>query len=120
VLVGFIVDVEDPRASIYVHNEEQKAVFVASTVPKHERSGAFRAGEQVVFSFTFDNVLAPGRYSPVVNLAHRGSGLDVIDRYERGFSFVVTAADAYGGIVDLPVDATIERVSGAVGEEVRA
>ena len=49
-----------------------------------------------MFSFTFDNVLAPGRYSPVVNLAHRGSGLDVMDRFERGFSFVVTGSLAIG------------------------
>ncbi len=48
-----------------------------------------------MFSFTFDNVLAPGRYNPVIELAHRGSGLDVMDRFESGFSFVVTGA---GGI----------------------
>ena len=47
-----------------------------------------------MFSFAFDNVLAPGRYSPVVTLAHRGSGLDVMDRFEGSFSFVVTGADA--------------------------
>ena len=43
---------------------------------------SFLAGEQALFSFTFENVLAPGRYSPVVKLAHRGAGLDVMDRYE--------------------------------------
>ena len=56
----------------------------------NERSGTFSAGEEAVFSFTFDNVLAPGRYSPMFTLAHRGSGLDVIDRFEGAFSFVVT------------------------------
>ena len=45
-----------------------------------------------MFSFTFENVLAPGRYSPMFTLAHRGSGLDVIDRFEGSFSFVVTGA----------------------------
>jgi ABC-type polysaccharide/polyol phosphate transport system ATPase subunit len=107
--VSFMVEVEDPQASVYVHNEDHKAVVVASTVFEHERSGRFRAGEEAVFSFTFDNVLAPGRYSPVLNLAHRGSGLDVIDRFEGSFSFVVTAAAALGGIVDLPVQVAVER-----------
>ena len=49
-----------------------------------------------MFSFTFDNVLAPGRYSPVFQLAHRGSGLDVIDRFEGSFSFVVTGSGGAG------------------------
>jgi ABC-type polysaccharide/polyol phosphate transport system ATPase subunit len=119
-LVDFMVDVEDPQASVYVHDEEQKAVLVTSTVLSHEQSGRFRAGERVMFSFSFDNVLAPGRYSPVVNLAHRGSGLDVMDRYERAFSFVVTSTVAYGGVVNLPTDVAIERVDVPVAEEIEA
>jgi ABC-type polysaccharide/polyol phosphate transport system ATPase subunit len=107
--VSFMVDVEDPQASVYVHNEEHKAVLVASTVLEYERSGRFRSGEDAVFSFTFDNVLAPGRYSPVFNLAHRGSGLDVIDRFEGAFSFVVTSQQALGGVVDLPVQVAVVR-----------
>jgi hypothetical protein len=109
--VSFMVEVEDPQASVYVHNEEHKAVLVASTVLDYERSGRFGSGEQAVFSFSFDNVLAPGRYSPVFNLAHRGSGLDVIDRFEGAFSFVVTAQQALGGIVDVPVEVSVERGS---------
>ena len=66
-------------------------------------AAASRAGEEAVFSFTFENVLAPGRYSPVITLAHRGSGLDVIDRFEGDFSFVVTGVAPQGGMVDLPV-----------------
>ena len=53
-------------------------------------------------AFTFDNVLAPGRYTPVFQLAHRGSGLDMVDHFEGGFSFVVTGARALGGLVDAP------------------
>jgi ABC-type polysaccharide/polyol phosphate transport system ATPase subunit len=120
VLVHFMVDVEDPQASVYVHNEEHKAVFVASTWVQHERTGTFGAGSQVLFSFSFENVLAPGRYSPVVNLAHRGSGLDVIDRYERGFSFLVNATVAQGGLVDLPVEVAIESVEAPVVQEIEA
>jgi ABC-2 type transport system ATP-binding protein len=120
VLVHFMVPVEDPQCSVYVHNEDQKAVLVASTWVQHERSGCFAAGDDVLFSFTFDNVLAPGRYSPVVNLAHRGSGLDVIDRFERGFSFLVSAHIAQGGVIDLPTEVTIERVEAGMAQEVQA
>jgi ABC-type polysaccharide/polyol phosphate transport system ATPase subunit len=107
--VRFMVDVEDPAASVYVLNEEHKAVLVANTAIENERSGRFRAGEEVTFSFSFDNVLAPGRYSPMFTLAHRGSGLDVIDRFEGSFSFVVTGPWAQGGIIDLPVHSTVSR-----------
>jgi energy-coupling factor transporter ATP-binding protein EcfA2 len=120
VLVEFMVDVEDPQASVYLHNEDQKAVLVTPTWLQYDRSGNFNAGERVLFSFTFDNVFAPGRYSPVVNLAHRGSGLDVMDRYERGFSFLVTATAPRGGIVDLPTEVAIERIDATVAEEIEA
>jgi ABC-type polysaccharide/polyol phosphate transport system ATPase subunit len=103
VRVLFMVDVEDPQASVYIHNDEHQAVLVANTGWELERSGRFAAGEEALFSFSFDNVLAPGRYSPVVNLAHRGSGLDVIDRYESEFSFIVSAIRAMGGLVDVPI-----------------
>ncbi len=115
--VEFLVDVEDPQASVQIHNEEHKPVLITASWIQHERSGRFRAGERAVFSFTFDNVLGPGRYSPVIDLSHRGAGLDVIDRYERTFSFLVTATQAQGGLIDLPTEVQIERVSSSVGQE---
>jgi ABC-type polysaccharide/polyol phosphate transport system ATPase subunit len=105
--VSFMVDVEDPAASVYILNDEHKAIMVASTAPAHECSGKFRAGEEALFSFTFDNVLAPGRYSPMFTLSHRGYGVDLIDRFEGAFSFVVTGPEALGGLVDLPVDVAV-------------
>jgi len=108
------VDVQDPEAGLYVLNDEHVAVVVATTVRESERSGHFRAGEDVLFSFSFDNVLAPGRYSPMFTLAHRGSGLDLMDRFEAGNTFVVTGAEALGGLVDLPVQVGVSRVTGDV------
>lgn len=109
--VRFNVDVEDPACSVYIHNEEHKAVVVLSTTYQQERSGNYRAGEDADFSFRFDNVLAPGRYSPVVWLSHRGEGLDVMDRFEGAFSFVVTGPLALGGLVDLPTVSRVSRVA---------
>jgi ABC-type polysaccharide/polyol phosphate transport system ATPase subunit len=111
VRVRFNVIVSDPAASVYILNDEHKTVTVASTESLLERTGTFAPGEEAVFTFSFDNVLAPGRYSPLVNLAHHGTGLDVMDRVESGFSFVVTATQTYGGIVDLPVDVTVDRAN---------
>ena len=115
--VDFTIDVEDPQASVYINNDEHKTVVVASTVLGQERSGRFRAGDQALFSFSFDNVLAPGRYGPVFTLSHRGTGLDVMDRFESGFSFVVTGSQPLGGIVDLPVDVGVERADTRARQE---
>ena len=84
-------------------------MVVATTEREHERSGRFAAGEEVLFSFSFDNVLAPGRYNPLFTLAHRGTGLDLMDRFEGAFSFVVTGPEAMGGLVDLPVEVSVSR-----------
>jgi ABC-type polysaccharide/polyol phosphate transport system ATPase subunit len=118
--VRFMVDVVDPAASVQIYNDEHRAVVAATTEIENERSGRFGAGEEVVFSFAFDNVLAPGRYAPVFQLAHRGSGLDVIDRFEGSFSFVVTGPGALGGLVDLPMESGISRVSAAGAERSHA
>ncbi len=111
--VAFMVDVEDPVASVYVLNADHVAVLVATTAREHERSGRFAAGEEVTFSFAFENVLAPGRYSPLFTLAHRGTGLDLMDRFEGAFTFVVTGPEAMGGLVDLPVEVAVSRGAGA-------
>jgi ABC-type polysaccharide/polyol phosphate transport system ATPase subunit len=117
--VHFMVSVEDPAASLYILNDEHKTIAVATTEVVRERSGTFSAGEEVVFSFAFDNVLAPGRYTPMVNLAHRGYGLDVIDRFEGSFSFLVTATAPQGGLVDLPMEVGIKRVDSPLAQETR-
>jgi ABC-type sugar transport system ATPase subunit len=118
--VTFTVDVSDPSASLYIYNEGHHAVVIATTWMDNERTGEFDAGDEVEIAFTFDNVLAPGRYTPVFQLAHRGSGLDMIDRFEGGFSFVVTGPKALGGVVDLPVRSAISRVSAPLGDRTRA
>jgi ABC-2 type transport system ATP-binding protein len=119
-LVKFMVAVEDPVASLYVLNEEHVAIVVATTARENEHSGRFDAGAEVLFSFAFENVLAPGRYSPLFTLAHRGSGLDLMDRFEGGFSFVVTGAEALGGLIDIPVEVSVSSAPASLSQQVRA
>jgi ABC-type polysaccharide/polyol phosphate transport system ATPase subunit len=117
-LVDFLVDVEDPVASLYVLNEDHVAILVASTSMGHEQSGRFVAGESALFSFSFENVLAPRRYSPLFTLSHRGTGLDLMDRFEGASSFVVTGPQAMGGLVDLPVEVEVSRSPREAAREV--
>ena len=106
VLISYNLDVEEGHAGVFLHNDEQKVVLVLSTILEPEGT-RFRAGERALYSYTFDNVLAPGRYSPVVNLADRGMPLETVDQYESSFSFVVTGTHALGGVVDLPAEVTV-------------
>jgi len=117
-LVRFTLDVKDPAASIYVLNEQHVAIIVATTALSGGRSGSFRAGEEALFSFSFDNVLAPGRYNPLLTVACGGRPLKLSDGLEGSFSFMVTGVGATGGLVDVPVQAGVERAATALAEEV--
>jgi ABC-type polysaccharide/polyol phosphate transport system ATPase subunit len=110
VLIAYAVDVEDGHAGVFLHNDEQKTVLVLSTILEPEGT-RFRAGDRAQYSYTFQNVLAPGRYSPVVNLADCGVPLDTVDQYESSFSFVVTGSRALGGVVDLPVEVNVNQAN---------
>ncbi|MGI8558705.1 MAG: ABC transporter ATP-binding protein [Solirubrobacteraceae bacterium] len=100
--VEFEERLDDPEVRLSLENQLQTPVAVLSTARQDERTGVFAAGERAVFAFSMLNVLAPGRYHTTVTLATRGSGLELIDKYEQQFSFIVTGAHPSGGLVDLP------------------
>jgi ABC-type polysaccharide/polyol phosphate transport system ATPase subunit len=108
--VHFHETVEDPSFAVSWVNEFHQNHFAVNTATSQERTGRFAAGEEVIFSVAFDNVLAPGRYDLSVLLAHRGSGTDLIDRWEREVSVVVVATTATGALVDLPHETRLDRV----------
>jgi ABC-type polysaccharide/polyol phosphate transport system ATPase subunit len=112
--VKFNETLEDPSFAVSWVNEFHQNHFVVNTALEQERTGRFEAGDEVIFSVAFTNILAPGRYDLSVLLAHRGSGNDVIDRWERQVSAVVVATATAGGLVDLPHETRLERVDSAV------
>jgi ABC-type polysaccharide/polyol phosphate transport system ATPase subunit len=109
VLVRFNEHVRDPAVSVTLFNEQRQPVVVATTTGDDEQTGGFQEGELVVFSFSMHNMLAPGRYHPMVTITRRGEGLDVIDRFTRDMSFVVTGLSASGGMVEIPVQTAVDR-----------
>jgi ABC-type polysaccharide/polyol phosphate transport system ATPase subunit len=109
VLVTFNTAVLDPAVSLTLLNEQRQPVVVSTTSEGHEQTGGFQEGERAVFAFSFHNMLAPGRYHPILTITHRGEGLDVIDRFAGGLSFVVSGATASGGMVEIPVETEVTR-----------
>jgi ABC-type polysaccharide/polyol phosphate transport system ATPase subunit len=110
-VVEFFEKVEDPSLTVAFQNEIGINVCIVTTIIDHEHTGTYHPGERAKFSVTFDNVLGPGRYQPLANLAHRGGGHDLIDRWEKQLSFVVGSARATGGLVDVAYEWTIEQNS---------
>jgi ABC-type polysaccharide/polyol phosphate transport system ATPase subunit len=108
-LVRFNTDVTDPAVSLTLLNDQRQAVVVATTTQDREDTGGFQEGEHAVFAFSFHNMLAPGRYHTIITISHRGDGLDVIDRFAGGLSFVVSGLAASGGMVEIPVETEVSR-----------
>jgi ABC-type polysaccharide/polyol phosphate transport system ATPase subunit len=102
-LVEFDDDVANPVMQLSVENDERWPIVMASSEERTEHTGEFRKGDRAVFIFNFGNFLAPGRYFPRITMTHRGSGLAVIDRYQRTFSFISINARNTGGVIDIPV-----------------
>jgi ABC-type polysaccharide/polyol phosphate transport system ATPase subunit len=106
--VEFKADVEDPVFGLSVENEDHWPVFATQSTWFEVRTGRFSAGDRVRFSVRVPNVLAPGRYHVSPQVARRGSGLELLDRRPRVFSFVVTGTRASGGILELEHDLHVE------------
>jgi ABC-type polysaccharide/polyol phosphate transport system ATPase subunit len=101
--VSFVEYVDDPVASLEILNEDHVPIVGTNGLEAGERRG-FNAGDEAVFSFSFVNVLAPRRYTPVLTLARNGTGHDLIDRVDDGLSFIVTSPATSGAVVDLPIE----------------
>ena len=117
-LVRFNTNVVDPAVSLTLLNDQRQPVVVATTTEDHEETGGFKQGEHAVFAFSFHNMLAPGRYHTILTVTHRGEGLDVIDRFAGGLSFVVSGLTASGGMVEIPVETEVSRWGYAPPSEV--
>jgi ABC-type polysaccharide/polyol phosphate transport system ATPase subunit len=120
VLVEFDDDVANPVMQLSVENDERWPIVMASSEERTEHTGEFRKGDRAVFIFNFGNLLAPGRYFPRVTMTHRGSGLAVIDRYQRKFSFISINARNTGGVIDIPVHTDNWLLNRSPGEDAGA
>ena len=119
VLVTFNTEVLDPAVSMTLLNDQRQPVVVATTTQDREETGGFQEGERAVFAFSFHNMLAPGRYHPILTITHRGEGLDVIDRFTGGLSFVVSGMTSSGGMVEIPVQTEVTRGGYAPPSEIQ-
>jgi ABC-type polysaccharide/polyol phosphate transport system ATPase subunit len=100
--VRFRRDVTDPVFAFSIADDQHRRVFAVSSEWDGVATGSFGAGEEVHVAVSFDNWFAPGRYFASSQVAHGGTGLQLMDHREDGASVVVTGRRPAAGIVDIP------------------
>jgi hypothetical protein len=101
--VEFARPVEDPELTIALRNEVRHTILVANA----RGEGRYMAGERAIARFTFENMLAPSRYTFTARVRSDEHGLH--GEAEDLFTLIVQAPQMTGGIVDLPYEAQVER-----------
>ena len=105
--VVFDHPVVNPAFAVLFENEAKVPLFATSTEWISYRTGSYAAGDEAVFSVSFENPFAPGRLyaSPWVT---RTGIHDLLDRRPQLASAMVTGTHTSGGLVDVPHDVSLE------------
>jgi hypothetical protein len=107
--VEFDEPVEQPVFSVTLRNDVRHVIFVA-TSGNHPPVGAFHAGERAVVRLSFENWLAPSRYTLTPAITTWDPDYRVIDQREDLASLIVEALRHTGGATDLPTQLEVERL----------
>jgi ABC-type polysaccharide/polyol phosphate transport system ATPase subunit len=107
--VRFGEDLDDPVFAATLRTELGHTIVVARSDRHAGSSGSFRAGDAVVARFSIPSWLTPSRYTLTPSVARGGTGENALALVEDMTSVVVHGA-ASGGILELPVEARIERI----------
>jgi hypothetical protein len=105
----FAEQVTDPLLSVVFRNDVRHTIFVASSKVLGEPTGTFAAGERCTVRFSFDNRLAPSRYTLTPAVGARGRGQDAYARADDLSALLVQAPHWTGGVVDLPYEMEVRR-----------
>jgi ABC-type polysaccharide/polyol phosphate transport system ATPase subunit len=104
----FRESVHNPMFTVSFRNEMRHTIFVA-TSHTHGPLGLFQAGETVAVSLTFENWLAPSRYTLTPAVTLWDPEPRVVDRREDVRSLIVEGGGFTGGVTDLPTKLMVER-----------
>jgi len=106
--VRFGEDLDDPVFAATLRTELGHTIVVARSDQHGGASGSFRAGETAIARFSLPSWLTPSRYTLTPSLAREGTGADALALVEDMTSVVVHGTTS-GGILELPIEARIER-----------
>jgi Wzt C-terminal domain len=106
--VEFLQLVENPVFFVTFRNEVRHTIFVANSLSLG-LTGRFEPGERVKVRFSFENWLAPSRYSLTPSVAVWDPDFRVLDEKRDVTSLIVERAWTSGGVTDLPTEVEVER-----------
>jgi ABC-type polysaccharide/polyol phosphate transport system ATPase subunit len=106
--VEFATALDDPVFAVVFRNDVRHIIFVATSL-LHGHTGHYDAGERATVRFSFDNRLAPSRYTLTPTIGIWDPDYRVIDEKEDVASLIVDATAASGGVVDIPTALEITR-----------
>jgi ABC-type polysaccharide/polyol phosphate transport system ATPase subunit len=104
----FAVDVDDPVFTVVFRNEVRHTILVCTT-DRQGLTGRFVGGSRATVRFSFENHLAPSRYTLTPSIGAPGRGHDRYARADDLIALIVQASHMSGGVVDLPYDVRVER-----------
>jgi Wzt C-terminal domain len=106
--VEFMQRVENPVFFVTFRNEVRHTIFVATSLSQGQ-TGIFEPGERVNVRFSFENWLAPSRYSLTPSVGVWDPDFRVLDEKPDLASLIVERAWISGGVTDLPTEIEVER-----------
>jgi ABC-type polysaccharide/polyol phosphate transport system ATPase subunit len=106
--VRFGEDLDDPVFAATLRTELGHTIVVARSDQHGGNSGSFRAGETAIARFSLPSWLTPSRYTLTPSLAREGTGADALALVEDMTSIVIHGTSS-GGILELPIEARIQR-----------
>jgi ABC-type polysaccharide/polyol phosphate transport system ATPase subunit len=107
--VEFDAPVDQPVFSVTLRNDVRHVIFVATSA-HHPPLDPFRAGERAVVRLSFENWLAPSRYTLTPAISTWDPDFRLIDQREDLASLIVEASRHTGGAADLPTILDVERL----------
>ena len=106
--VEFLKAIEEPLFVMSFRNEARQPIFKAHSAGQIV-AGAFDAGDKATIRFSFENFLAPGRYTLTPEMAIWDPDYRLLDLRDDVAALIVEAANRSGGVADLPHRVEIER-----------
>jgi ABC-type polysaccharide/polyol phosphate transport system ATPase subunit len=119
VRIHFNQAMENPVFGTILKNEQGAHAFTTSTFLDGIATGSFQAGDELIYTVSFEIYLADGEYTVTPAIAHQD-----IQRYadwrEDLVRLVVSGPRRTGGVVDLPHATTLERVAASGDDRLAA
>jgi ABC-type polysaccharide/polyol phosphate transport system ATPase subunit len=106
--VEFVTALEDPVFAVVFTNDVRQTVFIATSLLSGQ-TGRFEAGECATVRFSFENRLAPSRYTLTPAVGIWDPQYRVLDRKADVAALIVDAVTSSGGVVDLPTEVEVTR-----------